>query len=143
MAAHKFSLDAGAAGIPRFLDWVAEVCTAEGVPEDAAFKMTLALEEAVTNVIHYAFSGAPPPHRVLVRLVADRTRLVGEVIDNGGPFDPLDGAPPDLSSPLAQREPGGLGIHLIRSVMDRVEYRREEGRNRLLLEKRLERDHGR
>jgi serine/threonine-protein kinase RsbW len=143
MAGHQFSLDGELSGIPQFLDWVAQTCAAEGLPADAAFKLTLALEEAVTNVVNYAFSGTPPPHRVVVRLLAEAARVVGEVIDNGAPFDPLEEAPPDLSRPLAERAPGGLGIHLLRTVMDRVEYRREDGHNRLILEKRLGGDQGR
>ncbi|HEV2302182.1 MAG TPA: ATP-binding protein [Stellaceae bacterium] len=143
MAGHQFSLDADPRAIPRFLDWVAEACAAEGLPAGPVFKMTLALEEAVTNAINYAFTGTPPPHRLIVRLAAEPARLVAEVIDNGAPFDPLGQAPPDLARPLAERAPGGLGIHLIRGVMDRVEYRREDGLNRLLLEKRLEPAQGR
>ena len=143
MADREFSLAPDLSGIPHLLDWVEAACAAERLPSDIAFKMMLALEEAVTNVIHYAFVGATPPHRLSVRLIAEPARLLGEVIDNGGPFDPLKEAAPDPSRPLAARDPGGLGIHLIRSVMDRVEYRREEGLNRLLLEKRLDGAQGR
>jgi serine/threonine-protein kinase RsbW len=143
MADYEFPPDADPSAIPRFLDWVAEVCAAQKLPADAVFKMTLALEEAVTNVILYAFDGAPPQHRLVVRLSAEPARLFAEVIDNGGPFDPLGAAAPDLAGPLSERAPGGLGIHLIRSVMDRVEYRREDGLNRLSLEKRLDGGQGR
>jgi len=57
------------------------------------------------------------------------------VIDNGHPFDPTAAPEPDLSLPLERRRPGGLGIHLMRSMMDRVHYRRSDGSNILRLEK--------
>ena len=61
--------------------------------------------------------------------------MVAEIIDNGRAFDPTAAPAPDLSLPLEQRDPGGLGIHLMRRMIDRVEYRRAGGENRLRLEK--------
>lgn len=57
------------------------------------------------------------------------------MIDNGQPFDPSAAPEADTSLPLDQRDPGGLGIRLIRRMMDRVEYQRVAGENRLQLEK--------
>ena len=61
------------------------------------------------------------------------------IADDGRPFDPLTEAPePDLESAIEDRPIGGLGVHLVRTMMDEVRYRREEGKNRLTLVKRRE-----
>jgi serine/threonine-protein kinase RsbW len=136
MAHHELSLDPDVAGVPRLLDWVEQVCTSEGLPRDFMFKVALALEEAVVNVINHAFDGVPPPHVVQVNLYLTATLLAAEVVDNGHPFDPSAEPDPDhLELPLEERDPGGLGIHLMRGMMDRVEYSRIDGHNRLRLEK--------
>jgi anti-sigma regulatory factor (Ser/Thr protein kinase) len=94
----------------------------------------LAIEEAVTNVVSYAFAEMPPPHRIQIRLVIDENRCAAEIADNGRPFDPSAAPPPDLTGTIEERDPGGLGIHLIRNMADRVEYRRADGQNRLRIE---------
>ena len=135
MPDHHLALAVDIAEIPRLLDWVEEACGEAGVDSEAVFKLSLALDEAVANVIHHAFAGIAPPHRIDVELTIDADRVVALVTDNGHPFDPATAAAPDQSQPLEDRDPGGLGIHLIRRMMDRVEYHRTDGENRLRLEK--------
>lgn len=137
MAVHQIAVEPETAGIPRLNEWVEEVLTAEGVGPTPIFNAMLAIEEAVMNVINHAFTGVAPPHRIALSLAVIPGRLRIELADNGREFDPASAAPPDLASPLAERRPGGLGLHLIRTMMDRVDYRREAGENRLLLEKSL------
>jgi sigma-B regulation protein RsbU (phosphoserine phosphatase) len=138
MAAHALSLDPQVSELPRLIDWVETCCGADGVSDETRFKMMLALEEAVSNVIKNAFDGVPLPHRIEVRLDISATSVVAEVVDNGHPFDPTAAPDPDLSLPLEERHPGGLGILLMRRVMDRLQYRRSGGSNILRLEKRLD-----
>lgn len=123
------------AEIPRLIDWVETCCGEAGVVGDAVFKLALALEEAVANVIQHAFVDAPPPHRIEVALIIDADRVTADVIDNGAPFDPSAAPEPDRAAPLQARDPGGLGIHLIRRMMDEVRYARLAGENRLRLRK--------
>jgi serine/threonine-protein kinase RsbW len=137
MAVHQIAVEPEIAGIPRLNEWVEETLTAEGVGATPIFNATLAIEEAVVNVIKHAFAGIAPPYRIVLSLAVTSDRLRVELCDNGREFNPALAPPPDLTSPLAEREPGGLGLHLIRSLMDRVEYRREAGENRLALEKSL------
>lgn len=136
MSFHELCLDPQISEIPRLIDWVEACCGADGVGDETRFKMALALEEAVANVINNAFNGVPLPHRVAVRLEISAGSVVAEVIDNGHPFDPTAAPAPDLSLPLEERHPGGLGIHLMRRVMDRLRYRRRGGNNILRLQKR-------
>ncbi|HXO01702.1 MAG TPA: ATP-binding protein [Stellaceae bacterium] len=135
MVDHRLALAPDIAEIPRLLDWVETCCGNSAVAEDTAFRLALALEEAVANVIHHAFADMPPPHRIEVELAIGADRVSALVIDNGEPFDPSDAPEPDTTLPLEQRDPGGLGIRLIRRMMDRVDYRRVAGENRLRLEK--------
>ena len=121
--------------IPCLNDWVEACCSEAGVSGDLIFKLTLALEEAVANVIQHGFTGSPPPHRIEIALAIGDDDVVAEVIDNGELFDPCAAPEPDRDAPLEVRDPGGLGIHLIRRMVDVVEYRRIGGENRLRLQK--------
>jgi anti-sigma regulatory factor (Ser/Thr protein kinase) len=135
MASHELCVEPVVSEIPRLIDWVEACCGADGLPDHLSFKTALALEEAVTNIMKHAFDGVPPPHLITVRLDIAAALLVAEVIDNGRPFDPTTVPAPDLSLPLEQRPTGGLGIHLMRSIMDRIAYRRGNGNNLLRMEK--------
>jgi serine/threonine-protein kinase RsbW len=135
MTVHRLVLAPDIAEIPRLLDWVETCCGDTGVGSDNVFKLSLALEEAVANAIHHAFAGIPEPHRIAVELTIGADRVTALVSDNGRPFDPSAAPEPEVDLPLEQRDPGGLGIHLIRRMMDRVDYRRHDGENRLRLEK--------
>ena len=101
-------------------------------PLDLVFKVNLALEEIVINVMNYAHDGGL--HEIEVNLTSDDTALTIEVVDDGRPFDPLHDAPePDVDAELEDRHIGGLGIHLVRTMMDDVQYRREQGKNHLTM----------
>jgi len=135
MATHRLSIEPDVAEIQRLLDWVESCCGDAGVGGDVPFKLSLALDEAVVNVINYAFADLPPPHRIEIELAIEPDRVTAVIIDNGRAFDPLVVAPADPNIPLADRKLGGLGIHLVRTMMDRVDYQRADGENRLRLEK--------
>jgi anti-sigma regulatory factor (Ser/Thr protein kinase) len=134
MALHELFVEPQVSEIARLINWVDAACRADGVPDDTRVKLMLAVEEAVMNVMVHAFAGLPPPHTIKVRLdIAEA--FAAEVIDNGHPFDPTSAPTPDLSLPPDQRRPGGLGIHLMRGMMDHIRYRRSDGHNILRLEK--------
>lgn len=135
MAAYRLDIAPDIADIPHLLDWVEKCCGECGVAGDTPSKLALALEEAVANIINHAFTGVSPPPRISVELIVENDRVAAEIVDNGRPFDPTAVPEPDCASPLENRDIGGLGIHLIRRMMDRVEYRRTGDENRLRLEK--------
>jgi anti-sigma regulatory factor (Ser/Thr protein kinase) len=134
MTLHDTAVAPDMSAIPPLIEWVERCCGDGGVDGDLTFKMMLAIEEAVTNVVAHAFGEMSPPHLIRVRLEIGEGRCVAEIIDNGRPFDPSAAPPPDIATPLDARDPGGLGIHLMRQMADRVEYRREDGQNRLRIE---------
>lgn len=122
--------------IPRLAEAVDGFFQANGLPADLAFTFNLALDEVVTNVISYAYDDGAE-HQIEVRLgVEPDGGISAAVIDDGVAYDPLSRPEPDTESPLEERPVGGLGVHLVRSLMDRIEYRREGGRNRLEFSKR-------
>jgi anti-sigma regulatory factor (Ser/Thr protein kinase) len=96
----------------------------------------LAVEEHLTNILKYGFEDQAE-HRIQVRVLTEATELRIEVEDDGRPFDPLKHPPPDLSQPLEARPVGGLGIHMMRKCMDRIEYRRANEKNVLLMIKQI------
>ncbi|MFM1885795.1 MAG: hypothetical protein RL026_952 [Pseudomonadota bacterium] len=108
-----------------------------GLTEEGRLAFELALEEVFINVVtHGAHPGTSPPHvQLTLSHEGHRVRMVHA--DDGIPFDPLAQAAPDLDADLEHRPVGGLGIFLVRRMMDRVEYRHEAGRNVLCMEKQL------
>ena len=97
--------------------------------------MNLALEELWLNVVNYGHSGGF--HEVEIGLTSEASAVTIEITDDGKPFDPLNDAPvPDVTGSLKDRAVGGLGIHLVRTMMDEMRYKREGGRNHLILVKR-------
>ena len=108
----------------------------EGLKPEAVFSLNLALDEVVTNVIRYAHDD-DQEHPIVVRLALERDVLTAQVEDDGRAFNPLEAPAPDLNASLDERPIGGLGIFLVRSVMNSVEYRREDGRNVLIMRKNL------
>ena len=98
-------------------------------------KIQVAAEEALVNVISYAYPDDGGD--VEIRCNAKGAEgLVIEIIDWGIPFDPLSLPEPDIEAPPEEREVGGLGIHIMRNIMDEVSYKREGDRNILTLVKR-------
>jgi sigma-B regulation protein RsbU (phosphoserine phosphatase) len=96
--------------------------------------LNLALEEILTNVISYAYADSRE-HEITVRLSAGRGEIRAEVEDDGQPFNPLKTPEPDMTQLIEERRVGGLGIHLVRKLMDGLEYRRQEHHNVLVMRK--------
>jgi anti-sigma regulatory factor (Ser/Thr protein kinase) len=125
-----------AAEIGRLQDEFEAFARHHKVPDSAVHAVQLALEELLTNILHYAYEDAGD-HSISIRLDCEGDALRIEVEDDGRAFDLTSHPPPDLSLPLADRPIGGLGIHMIRRSLDQVDYRRAGGRNIVTLRKRF------
>lgn len=124
----RLTLPASAGSISAFSDFVRDGAVAAGVAEDELGKLDLVLEEILINVARYAYT--PETGEVEVAYApAGPSKLLVEVADFGRIFNPLAADPPDLSRGLADRQIGGLGVFLVRSMVDSIDYRREEDRN--------------
>lgn len=122
--------------IGRLAQVVAEFAERRHLPTNLVFEINVALEEILANIISYGYEDASE-HEIMLRLSSTVEEVTAEVEDDGRPFNPLALAPPDISKPLEERPVGGLGIHLVRKVMDDVEYSRRQGKNLLVLKKRI------
>ena len=101
-------------------------------PPSFTFRVNLALEELGLNIINYGHDDGL--HQFEIKLVSEEETLTIEITDDGKPFDPLNDAPvPDVDMALDERDIGGLGVHLVRTMMDEMRYEREGGRNHLIL----------
>ena len=108
---------------------------AEGWDPKLVFQIELVLEEIGTNIIKYGQDGESET-QIDITLTSDRKSLTLEIADNGKPFDPFaEAPPPDLDSPVPERPIGGLGVFLVRELMDEASYRRENGMNKVTLVK--------
>ena len=97
-----------------------------------AARIHLALEEAVSNVIMYAYPEGTAGNMVL-DAVRDGNRLQFTLVDRGKAFDPTTVPEANPEAPLEERPVGGLGIHLVRSIMDSISYSRLDGKNVLTM----------
>ena len=122
--------------VPQLAAFVDEVCEAVGFNPAVTMQMNLALEEAVVNVMNYAY---PPGIRgkVTIDASANDVRLKFTIIDRGRPFDPTVQADVDTTLSVKERPIGGLGIHIVRQIMDSINYERIDGQNVLTLRKKL------
>lgn len=109
------------------------------IPEDEAlrFKIRLSIEEAVENVVRYAYAGGMGWIEVGTELDPDGVMLTILLRDAGIPFNPLEKPDPDVTLPVDEREIGGLGIFLCKQMMDHIEYRYEDGCNVLTMRKKV------
>jgi serine/threonine-protein kinase RsbW len=115
---------------------VTEFGARHALPDRIVSHVNLALDEAITNIVFYAYDDADD-HEIGVRISLAQGMLTAELVDDGRAFDPLQVAAPDLAAPLEERAIGGLGVHLMRHLVDDIQYRRDGGRNHLIFTKRI------
>lgn len=94
----------------------------------------LALEETVTNIIGHGYQGRADG-KIDIEVALEPCEVVVTIEDAAPPYNPLAAPAPDFDSPLEQRKPGGLGVFLIKRLMDSLDYRYTGGKNRLTLRK--------
>jgi anti-sigma regulatory factor (Ser/Thr protein kinase) len=129
-----FPVDLGA--MVQVRAFVIEFAARHAMAADERSRMLIVFEELLTNLAKYGY-----PNRLHgqaeITLQLDGTRLTIEFTDDGDPFDPLQVATPDLDAPLEERDLGGLGIHIVRTLADEVRYCRIDQRNVLQLSRRV------
>ena len=125
--------------IPTLAEWIDSL----GIPEELNMPVNLALEEAVSNVMLYAYPDIKHG-QVLVEFVRSQVagqqaheQIIFTITDSGIPFDPTQQPPADTSLSVEERAIGGLGIHLVMQLMDEVKYERVEDKNVLTLVKKI------
>lgn len=105
-----------------------------GLSERDLFCIDLVCDELITNTIKYGYADTAE-HQIAVNLSVRPHEIVIELEDDGQPFNPLNNAAPDTTLALQDRPIGGLGIHLLREMMDHCEYRHTNGKNCVTFQK--------
>jgi len=107
-----------------------------GLSDKSIFEMNLALDELFTNIISYGFQDHQE-HIIKIKITVDDHYLLMRIEDDGIPFNPLESETPDLQCDLEKCQIGGLGIHLIKKMMDDVQYQRIAGKNVIFLKRKI------
>jgi len=129
---HSLTLRNDLAEIVRMTGWLEEQASDLGLSPHTAYALQLCMEEAVTNVISYAFDPGSV-HEIQIRLWRDGEALFAEITDDGRQFDPLTYEVAPTARDLGSAAIGGLGIKLMRGYAGSVAYQRSNHTNRLLM----------
>ena len=128
----KLKLETNPSELERISAAVEDIGQRENWPAQFIFRVNLVLEELGLNIMSYGYDEGLHEFEITLTSEADVLRI--EVTDDGRPFDPLNEAPePDLDASVDDRQVGGLGIHLVRTMVDEMSYRREQDKNHLTL----------
>ena len=122
--------------VPKLAVFVDEVCEETGIDMHIVMQLNLAIEEAVVNVMNYAYP-AGTSGNVCIDIDTNEELLTVVITDSGTPFDQTKKKEVDITLSAEERPIGGLGIHLVRQLMDSVDYERIDGKNVLTLTKKL------
>ncbi|HCJ66311.1 MAG TPA: ATP-binding protein [Elusimicrobia bacterium] len=107
----------------------------QGFDEKMLGQIHLVAEEALVNVVNYGYPGKTGDIEIACGPAEDKQGILIEIVDSGIPFNPLEKPEPDINLPLEERGIGGLGIFMIKKIMDKVTYKRENDKNFLSLVK--------
>ena len=124
----KLVLPAVLKNLNPLMAFITDAAKNMGFDDKKIFHIKLASEEILVNIINYAYSKGPGDIEISFKSRGEDA-LVVEIADRGIAFDPLSLPEPDIHAPMEKRTIGGLGVFLVRKLMDEVAYRREEGRN--------------
>jgi anti-sigma regulatory factor (Ser/Thr protein kinase) len=122
--------------LDEIFEWIAAFITAQQIDPAAAFAVNLAVEELFTNMVKY---GAGNVADVLIAIDRNGKDLVVTMIDSGvESFDVTKSAEVDVTQTLENRQPGGLGLHLVKKMVDQLDYEYVNQQNKITLIKHLE-----
>ena len=132
IARHSFTIETDPGQLERITAEVEKIGEQEDWPPELVFRVNLVLEELGLNIIDYGHDEGL--HRIEFTVTSADEAVTIEISDDGRPFDPLNDAPkPDVSASIEDRPIGGLGVHLVRTMMDELRYKRVSGRNHTTL----------
>jgi anti-sigma regulatory factor (Ser/Thr protein kinase) len=118
--------------IEKLIEMVNEFGQGHMLSGNVIHDATLALEEVVSNIILYAYADEDE-HEIEVGMGINQDQLIFKVKDDGKAFNPLKNPDPDVCKPFEEREIGGLGIYIVKNLMDELEYLRDNEKNILTM----------
>jgi serine/threonine-protein kinase RsbW len=125
----RLTVRADSAAMRQVDGFVTAFVREQEIAADEAARILIMLEELLTNLVKYGYPDRADPGQVEIVLVLNGSRLEIEFIDDGCAFDPFAAAPPNLDDPVEDRQVGGLGIHILRSMTDEARYERRLNKN--------------
>ena len=133
----SLKIEASPDALDHINDEIESLSRQEEWPSDLFFTTNLVVEELGLNVINHAYRGQSGEFEIII--TSEEQAITVEIIDNGPPFNMLQDAPlPDVEAEIEERPVGGLGIHLVKTMMDELHYKRDQEKNHLTLVKRRE-----
>lgn len=135
-AGFRISIGADIAEVARVIAAFGDFADAEGLPASVRRSAFVVLDELLANTVSHGLQGRPEG-QVTIDVKLATELLVMTLRDNGNAFDPFARAAPDTTSSVEDRPIGGLGIHLVKQLVDDVSYRREGDHNVVVIAKRL------
>ncbi len=131
------SVTGSIAGLVRVTDDFERFSSAHGLPDQVRRSVQVVLDELLSNTVRCGKVG-DRELTIEVGFHLDTETIRVEIVDDGTPFNPLERESPDTTLPLELRPVGGLGVMLVKHLVDDITYVYEGGRNRVLLGKRLD-----
>lgn len=122
--------------LEKLVPFIEQLSDELALPHELAFNLNLVLEEAISNIILYAYPGQMGKE-ISVQALSNGRSLILTLTDTGVPFDPTQVEDADITLSVEERPIGGLGIFLIKNIMNEVEYQRIEGKNIFTLKKEI------
>ena len=119
------------------IDFVGAELARHDCPKKAVYQIEVAIEEILVNIVSYAGLTADDGVEIRCEVLEDPLRVVVQFLDGGVPFDPLAKDDPDTSVAALEEREGGLGIFMVKKMMDDVSYAYENGKNTLTILKHL------
>lgn len=121
MASYTLTVTSELDKLAAIASFIKQATTNMGMDEDGTYAMELAVDEACTNVMDYAYQGQGG-HPVTIECRDEGGNCIVVIRDRGRPFDPTGIPSPDLCAPVSRRKVGGLGIYIMRKLMDDVRF---------------------
>ena len=131
----KLTVDALSENIPEVMDYIDRYLEKTECPEKIKGQVNIAADEIISNIIKYAYASETGDITVIPE--TDENTLSLTFTDRGRRFNPLETEDPDTSLTADQRDPGGLGIFMVKKLMDEVRYEYKDGQNILTIIKRF------
>ncbi len=131
---HKIKIPSSTRYLEDVRRFVEKHAQAANLPDDAVEKLKIAVDEACTNIIKHAYQG-DSHHNIDLAVIIAPDRFTVRIRDEGRRFDPSKYVAPNILESIKKRRAGGYGVHIIRQLMDQVEYRSQGKVNEVRLTK--------
>lgn len=135
MAVYQINLEDAITAVTQLAEFLSDIIEKESISFEVENAMQISAEEAVVNIITHGYNGKPGMIEVTCEIADGFVTLT--ICDEAPHFNPLTIPPADVDAGIDERRIGGLGVHLIRSLMDKVRYKQTDSGNCLIMQKAL------